>query len=164
MSVIVTANPEVIDDGETSQLNAVASGGDGNYTYHWEPVETLNSPNIANPVATPVEAETTYKVSVTDGLGNTVDGEVTVTIRDWTVNESGLKALKIYPNPNNGNFFIEAESEVIYQLYNSVGQCILTGICNGQVQVKAEVLQQGIYFLHLNGTNGSKVEKLVIEK
>ena len=164
LSVIVTANPEVIDDGETSQLNAVASGGDGNYTYHWEPAETLSSPNIANPVATPVEAETTYKVSVTDGLGNTVDGEVTVTIRDWTVNESGLKALKIYPNPNNGNFFIEAESEVIYQLYNSVGQCILTGICNGQVQVKAEVLQQGIYFLHLNGTNGSKVEKLVIEK
>lgn len=163
LSVIVTADPEVINDGETSQLNAMATGGDGNYTYHWEPVETLSNPNIANPVATPNDAETVYKVTVTDGLGSTVDGEVTVIIRDWSVDENGM-ALKVYPNPNNGSFTIVSDGEVTYQLYNSLGQCVLTGTCDGQTQVKAERLQQGVYFLHLNGTNISRVEKLVIEK
>ena len=47
----VTADPEVINEGESSQLLVVANGGNGNYSYSWEPVETLSNPNIANPVA-----------------------------------------------------------------------------------------------------------------
>ncbi len=40
-----------------------ASGGD---TYQWAPAETLNNPNIANPLASPTQT-TTYMLTITDG-------------------------------------------------------------------------------------------------
>ena len=161
LNVSVSANPETINEGESSQLNAVAIGGTGNYTYHWEPVETLNNPNIANPVATPTEAVTIYKVTVTDGQ-STVDGEVKIIIRDWSVPETGH--WKLYPNPNNGNFTIKIHGQFNYELYNSLGQQVLSGSFTDEAQIKAEGLSQGVYFLQLIGQHGIQVEKLIIEK
>ena len=162
LSVVVTAEPEVINDGETSQLNAVAVGGDGNYTYQWEPVETLDNPNIANPVATPVDPETTYKVVVTDGLGNSISGEVTVTIRDWSLFEDGFLP-HVYPNPAKDNFTINMRGKYSYILCNSVGQQILSGKAEGRTHIEAS-LAPGVYFLQMVGENGIGTEKLVIEK
>ena len=162
LSVVVTAEPEVINDGETSQLNAVAAGGDGNYTYQWEPVETLDNPNIANPVATPVDPETTYKVVVTDGLGNSISGEVTVTIRDWSLFEDGFLP-HVYPNPAKDNFTINMRGKYSYILCNSVGQQILSGKAEGRTHIEAS-LAPGVYFLQMVGENGIGTEKLVIEK
>ncbi len=71
---------------------------------------------------------------------------------------------KVYPNPNNGNFTLETEEETDYALYNCFGQHILSGHCHGRIQIDAETLSNGIYFLHLNEKKGSKVEKLVIKK
>jgi hypothetical protein len=78
LGVFVSANPDEVCEGESSQLNAFAVGGTGNYTYEWLPVEGLSNPNIPNPVATPDET-TTYSVAVNDG-DNTVNGNVTVTV------------------------------------------------------------------------------------
>jgi hypothetical protein len=55
LTIEVTADPELINEGDSSQLTATVTGGDGNYTYLWEPAETLNNPNIYNPIATPNE-------------------------------------------------------------------------------------------------------------
>jgi PKD repeat protein len=157
----VTADPEIVDEGEKSQLNVVATGGSGEYTYIWEPAETLDDPTISNPVASPIDPETIYKVVVTDSEGNSESGDVTVTIRNWSVNESVTNHAKVYPNPNNGNFTIEGKGS--YQLLNGLGQVILSDVYNGKTQIHAQGLQQGIYFLRLSGDNGSKVEKLIIE-
>ena len=164
LSVTVTADPEVINEGEKSQLNAVVTGGSGEYTFVWEPAETLDNPDIANPVAWPVNPETVYKVVVTDSEGNYGIGEVTVTIRDWSVNET-ISHPSIYPNPSHGNFTIQAQGEVKYELYNSLGQAIVSGQFNDNShQINGENLNPGIYFLHLNCESGSFVEKIVIEK
>ena len=162
LSVIVTAEPEIINDGETSQLNAVAAGGAGNYTYQWEPIETLDNPNIANPVATPVDPETTYKVVVTDGLGNSISGEVTVTIRDWSTMEDGFMP-KIYPNPTQDNFTIDMRGAYSYSLCNGVGQQLLSGKAEGKAYVEAP-LAPGMYFLQMIGEHGIQTMKLIIEK
>ena len=163
MIIGVTADPTVINEGESSQLTAIVMGGAGNYTWLWEPAETLDDPTSCCPIATPVDPETTYRVTVTDALGYTISGEVTVTIRNWSVNENDLENLKVYPNPNNGNFTIKANGEVNYQIFNSVGQSVLSGHFIDETQIKAEGLNQGVYFLQLIGDQGTKVEKIVLE-
>ena len=163
LEIEVFADPETIDDGESSQLSAYATGGDGNYIYLWSPAETLDDPNIDKPIATPTEHETTYTVTVTDGIGNTVTGQVTVTIRNWSVSENGLQSLKVYPNPSKGNFTISVSEPVRFELYNSLGQLLISGEKDGgPVQIRTQQ-GKGVYFLHIIGASGRKVEKLVIE-
>ena len=158
----ITADPEVINEGESSQLNVFATGGSGQYTYIWEPAETLDNPNIANPVATPTEPETIYKVVVTDSEGNSESDEITVTIRDWSVTENDVMP-NIYPNPNNGTFTINVRGKYSFRLFNSIGQQVMSGDGEGKTVIDASSLNPGVYFLQLTA-EGTQVEKIVIEK
>lgn len=161
--IMVTATPEIINEGETSQLSVVAMGGAGNYTYQWDPAETLDNPTSANPIATPVDAETTYKVAVTDSEGNQETGAVTVTIRNWSTSENEMRNTKISPNPNNGVFTIETGGEFTYELFNHLGQRVLQGKADDKVQVEAQGLNPGIYFLRFKGEQENGVEKIIIK-
>lgn len=61
----VTPYPDTtICRGDSVQLQAVGTG----IGYAWEPIEGLNNPNIANPVATP-DSTTQYVVYTVDGNG-----------------------------------------------------------------------------------------------
>ena len=60
--IVASANPTLIAEGESSQLNVIPPGLD----YSWSPSETLNNSTIINPTATPAET-TTYTVTVTEG-------------------------------------------------------------------------------------------------
>ncbi|MFM9984143.1 MAG: gliding motility-associated C-terminal domain-containing protein [Flavobacteriales bacterium] len=65
---------------ESVQLFAQALPESGVYTYEWTPTSGLSDPNIANPVATPLET-TTYTVTVTTPTGcATNQGSVTITV------------------------------------------------------------------------------------
>ena len=161
LEIELFADPETIDEGESSQLSVYATGGDGNYTYLWSPAETLDDPNSDKPIATPTEPETTYTVTVTDGENNTVTGQITVIIRNWSVSE--MEGVEIYPNPIHNNLNIKAMGQINYELRNSLGQLVLSGSFTDATQIKTDGLSQGIYFLQLIGEQGTKVEKIVIE-
>ena len=61
-------------------LTSNASGGTGNYTYSWEPTETLSNPTAMTTTATPTEPGIMiYTVTVDDGE-NTVAADVEVTV------------------------------------------------------------------------------------
>ncbi|MCM3869409.1 MAG: hypothetical protein ND895_01760 [Pyrinomonadaceae bacterium] len=77
----VTANPDLIDAGDPSQLDAIAVGGLPPYTYSWTPTVGLDDPLRADPVATPTTT-TIYTAQVTDAAGATRQGSATVHIRD----------------------------------------------------------------------------------
>ena len=161
--VEVIANPEIIQEGESSQLKATATGGDGNYNYQWEPAETLDNPNIDNPIATPTEPESIYRVTVTDGQGNTVSGEVKIVISNWAVNENGLENLRVYPNPTKGVIQIEGiDNPTSYKLFNSTGQVILQGMAENDLRIEPQ-LSTGVYFLELSNSLGVSTRKIVVK-
>ena len=78
LAVIATATPLSIIIGQTSQLNASASGGSGSYTYSWTSVPAGFTSNLQNPLVSPT-VTTQYIVTVNDGSA-TVQGNVTVTV------------------------------------------------------------------------------------
>lgn len=164
----ISADPEAVEEGEPCQLNVVATGGTGVYTYLWEPADAINEgtiddPTSANPIVRPMGTpESTYKVTVTDSEGNTASDDITIQVSPVSVHENDF-ASHIYPNPNNGIFTIIVTGEFNYQLFNGLGQVILSGVGNDNTLVNAQGLPQGIYFLRLDCESGSMIEKLIIE-
>ena len=78
LSVEVTAVPEIIIAGESTQLTALPNGGSETYTYSWSSDPAGFTSSIANPQATPDET-TTFSVEVNDGV-DLVSGSVLVTV------------------------------------------------------------------------------------
>ena len=78
LSMTLNASPDTICLGQSSQLQAIASGGNGNYTYTWSSNPPGFSSSIPNPIVSPV-ITTTYNVQISDGF-NTVNGNMTVNI------------------------------------------------------------------------------------
>ena len=65
-SSFATSNPESLCAGDSSQLNAVAYGGSGNYTYFWTSIPPGFTSTMQNPKVAPSDT-THYIVTVSDG-------------------------------------------------------------------------------------------------
>lgn len=72
LSVNATASPDVICLGESSQLNAEATGGSGSYTYAWTSNPAGFTSSSQNPTVTP-DVTTWYIVEADDGSEVVVD-------------------------------------------------------------------------------------------
>lgn len=78
-----------IATGTTAQLNGTATGGSGNYSYHWEPASMLNNATIANPTTINLSANQTFNLTVTDnttGCTSTDEMIVSVSTSVLTIN------------------------------------------------------------------------------
>lgn len=69
------------NDTSICEKNTVQFTASGGNTYQWTPAATLNDPNIANPVATPL-ATTKYFVKVTKAAGCEITDSVLVTVNN----------------------------------------------------------------------------------
>ncbi len=78
LTVLPTALPQTLCVGQTTHLNANASGGSGTYNFTWSSVPIGFGSPSATPDATPV-VTTVYTVSVNDGY-TSATGSVTVTV------------------------------------------------------------------------------------
>lgn len=81
-SLKVTAfNDVTICEGDAVQIQAAATGGDGNYTFLWD-----NGAGAGNPVNVLPQTTTVYNVTLTDGCGTPEDNaSVTVTVQSSPV-------------------------------------------------------------------------------
>ena len=93
LAVNAVATPSSICYGASSQIQALGSGGAGNYTYQWSGPKGFSS-NLQSPTVAPT-VTSTYQVSVFDGY-NTTTGSVTVTIIPLPVADAG--ATQSIPN------------------------------------------------------------------
>jgi len=74
----VLADASTICPGEQIHLHAIASGGNGYYTYQWSSQPTGFPSNLMSPLVSPVTT-TTYQVTVSDGA-HELTGSVTVEV------------------------------------------------------------------------------------
>ncbi len=81
------ADPAAICFGEQTQLEALASGGSGDYTYSWTSFPAGFTSNLHNPVVTPT-VTTTYFISVDDGYSS-VNGNLSVVVHQLPVPNAG---------------------------------------------------------------------------
>lgn len=86
----------------------VVTGGTSNYQFLWTPSTGLNNNTIAHPTATPADT-TLYTLIVTDANGCSDTSSVRINVDHYVdlENISSNNQVKIFPNPNNGNFEIE---------------------------------------------------------
>ena len=89
MTALISADQDELCEGQSTQLHATPSGGSGNYTFSWTPANTLDNPNIANPIATPPVGSTTYTCHISDGV-SAIDLNITLEVH--SVGESDIFA------------------------------------------------------------------------
>lgn len=78
--VSAEASPNSLCEGSSAQLQVLANGGSGEFSYSWTPSTGLSATNISNPIATPSQT-TTYTCTVTDNVAlYTQERSVTVTV------------------------------------------------------------------------------------
>ena len=107
----VMANPQVIAQGQSTQLNANATGGNGSFTYSWSPATSLSNPSIANPIANPTTT-TNYTCTVSsNGQSQTSGCKVTVVCppTNLTANVNGQNVQLQWTAPT------DAESYNVYR-------------------------------------------------
>jgi len=86
LAVNALANPSTICFGSSTQLQAIGSGGAGNYTYQWSGPNGFTS-TLPNPVVSP-EVTSDYHVTVSDGY-NTSGSQVTVNVTPLPMANAG---------------------------------------------------------------------------
>jgi hypothetical protein len=103
-----------------------------------------------------------------------VDQPVEKSINEETLPEkpdiiAGEKSVKVYPNPNNGQFTIELKnfdgnSEVC--IYNTLGKRIYqsVGIDNSRCEISLPEITQGIYLVRVNNGKEQFAKRIVVKR
>jgi hypothetical protein len=129
LAVNAVASPYSICHGGSSQIQAIGSGGAGNYTYQWTGPNGFTS-TLQNPTVAPT-VTSTYQVSAYDGY-NTVTGSVTVTVIPLPVANAGT-AISI---PNGTYTFLDGSvvngNSNYYYSWSPADKLINAGIRNPQ--------------------------------
>ncbi len=76
----------------------------------------------------------------------------------------GLSGVNIYPNPSNGEFFIQTNKDLQLQLINELGQVIKTLNLNTSNDHKVQVsdLAKGIYFIVSQNNGEAQAQKIIV--
>jgi gliding motility-associated-like protein len=107
-SLIASASPTLIQEGESSQLEAF-----GTTTYLWLPSETLDNASISNPIATPLTT-TLYTVSGENDEGCSATATVEVRVKGESITSKLILPNIITPNGDNQNDLWEIDGILLY--------------------------------------------------
>lgn len=80
------------------------------------------------------------------------------------VSEAFSESPKVYPNPCQNSFTIETNGSFHYNLYDCLGQCVLSNTALDKTQIGTSNFHPGIYLLYLYTGKSKRVEKIMIEK
>lgn len=139
-----------------------ASGG---VTYLWNNNAVTNTLIASSASAT----TTTYSVVGTDANGCVNTSSIVIKVNACTgINEQSFAAsnISIYPNPNNGEFQINAKTNIQLKLVNELGQLLRTFELNAENGYKVDIrdLPNGIYFIIGIKDENTFSQKIIVTK
>ena len=129
LAVNAVATPGSICFGSTTQLQAVGSGGAGNYTFQWTGPGGFSS-NVPNPTVAPTSTST-YQVSAFDGY-NTVTSSVIVTVIPLPVADAGIGKTIPYGTYTFLHGAVSGGASNYFYSWNPADKLINAGVQNPQ--------------------------------
>lgn len=159
-----SATEETFAGAANGTATVTVEGGTAPYSYDW------SGPNGFTSDEASIDGLSAgaYSVVVTDANGCEIDfsTEVTVSVGEL---ENGV-AFSVYPNPNNGVFFLNIEGlsgqRVQYSILDAAGRLLDRAELNAAANIRKEIdmanAQSGLYFLRL--TIGDSVRTVRIVK
>ncbi len=153
--ITVTSSNSIICMGQQATLTA-----SGANSYSWSTTST-NTAIVVSPTI-----NTTY--TVTGTAANTCSSSFTISqsVSPCTsINKNTLAndLLQIYPNPNNGEFMIEAGTDTKLIIINEMGQIVKNIVLSSDGKIIIKDLSKGIYFITGMVNNIIIKEKIVVQ-
>jgi hypothetical protein len=169
LTVVATATPQSIMEGQTTQLDCTPAGGSGTYTYSWTSNPAGFVSIIKNPVASPL-VTTDFTVTVSDGTSTTTD-MVTVTVSGVGLNDgTGKAGMRIFPNPTQGEFSLILENgtagDISFSAFRLDGTEIWRNNIAGSTSrmvLKGDLRDQpdGIYLISIRDRTSNRYIKII---
>lgn len=156
-NIAITSSTNNLCIGDNATLTA---SGANNYTW-------VTNSNSASIIVSP-SVTTNYFVTGTDANGCSATFNIMQSVVDCAITDikntaltKGTWQLKFYPNPTNGKFIIDSESQTQILITNFLGQLVcIKKIEAGKNEIDLTDLNKGIYFVR----SGDATFKLVIQK
>jgi hypothetical protein len=154
-TITASSSSSVLCEGESATLTA-----SGASTYTFNPGGTGTIIVVTPPVTS------VYTISGTDanGCSNTIIFTQNVDACVGISQNPGIhpSCLKIYPNPNNGQFSLESHTEAQVLLIDLQGRMVgALSLAKGKNQISIEHLENGVYFLELSHPQGKEVFRII---
>ena len=148
---------------DNGSITATVAGGTAPFQYLWNNGST-------DPVITNL-APGTYTLKVIDANGCIRDFDVVLEEAVGTLSLDILEQVNVYPNPSNGNFWIEAtfskNTVVDLTILDLLGREVVNQQFEGnefKSQIDMHNFNSGTYFIRISADNGMHVEKMSIVK
>ncbi|MGE0566372.1 MAG: T9SS type A sorting domain-containing protein [Bacteroidia bacterium] len=130
----------------------------GASTYSWNTGPTSNS-IVVSPVLS-----TNYTVT---GFNGQCSHTFTLTLNvAWctAINENNsLESLKVFPNPFNELLSVVASEDVEVNIYNALGQIVITEKGLKENSINTKNLPSGVYLVEIKGASGKKAFRVIKE-
>jgi hypothetical protein len=110
-----------------------------------------------------------YKYGISTDGGNTISWSECLDKDVLVVDENNAMEIKVYPNPTNGILFVEtrliASLPAEYIITNVAGQTLLSGhITDETQQIDVTGLAEGMYYVRIQGDEGTVTKKFTVTK
>jgi hypothetical protein len=162
----VNANPQLtvsavrpaICKGETNTLTAT-----GATTYSWVANTGTTGVLVIHPTSSGIFTVTGYDAN---GCENTVYYTAIVSSCTGLSEQLNNRLVKVYPNPNAGEFMVVTGSDIVLKVLNNLGQEVRTIELNAGNDHQAEVsgLSNGVYFIVGENAEGKVNHKIIVMK
>ena len=149
-------------NGDDGTISGVPTGGTPPYDFSWNDgaLEGGNLTGLSGGV---------YDLILTDGNGCIF--EQTVVLQTTSIaNIENLQTFEIFPNPNDGEFFLKLEFEkkenIEIQIVNELGQVLQSYRRDGDYFLEKKSLTElsaGVYFVMVKTESGVAVRRLVVQ-
>ena len=166
---ILVANNPVINLGKDTSFctnkSIILDAGSGFTSYKWGNSQTTKTITVSS--------TGTYSVEVTNSAGCSSNDSIRVFVHDCQgISEQNIYLnINIFPNPNNGMFYLKSYSEVYEPVCISItdisGRIVFKQknillLKDELIQVKSGYLDSGIYMLSITSKSSETFRKLII--